>query len=203
ATGLFGAVRWLPLGEMTAPVPGMLLQAIGAAGIFYAMLFGMRRAQWKQLTAYVPIIATGIFAMSLGTGMVNPAIWNKYGADSVLAFVGIVGLGLAIIIASFAWLEKKRGSLSKSKITDGAALWFERWPEAIIRWGQRAGNETLSGFHASWLARWGGFWQTRTWLKMFDAGEYFLQRWVIAATLFLLLGMVSVVLLMMDAMSVL
>ncbi|MEO6423502.1 MAG: proton-conducting transporter membrane subunit, partial [Candidatus Nitrotoga sp.] len=173
ATGLLGAVRWLPLGEITAPIAGMLLQAIGAAGILYTMLFGMRRAQWKQLTAYVAIIATGIFAMGLGTGMVDPAIWNKYGADSVLAFVGTVGLGLAIMIASFAWLEKKRGSPPETRMSDGAEFWFERWQEAVINWGLRAGNDTLSGFHASWLARWGGFWQTRTWLKMFDAGEYF------------------------------
>lgn len=56
------------------------------------------------------------------------------------------------------------------------------------------GIHTLPGLRASWLARWGGLWKTRTWQKVLDAGEYFLQRWTFVVTLFVLLGMMSIVL---------
>jgi hypothetical protein len=101
------------------------------------------------------------------------------------------------------WWEKKRGRPSESNMAEGATLWFERWSEAVIRWGWQTGNDTLSGLRASLLARWAGLWQTRIWQAVFDTAEYFLQRWAFAVTLFLLLGMVFVVLLLLDTISVL
>nr|WP_269750468.1 proton-conducting transporter membrane subunit [Neptunomonas qingdaonensis] len=198
-TGLFGAVRWLPLGELSAPIAGTLLQALGVAGILYALLFKVMRAQWKQLPAHTAIIAVGMFAMGLGTGLLDPAVWNQYG-HLVPVFVAAVGLALAIMIAAFVWLEKREVFPSES---DREALWLERWAKDIIRWGRRAGGDTLPELCALWLARWDSFWQAFTWQELFDAGEYLLQRWELAITLFLLLGMVSVALLWLDATSVL
>jgi len=83
------------------------------------------------------------------------------------------------------------------------ALWFERWVKAIARWGRRTGIDALPRLRASWLARWSGLWQRRAWQSVFDAGERSLRRWAFAVTLFLLLGMASVVLLLLDAVSVL
>ncbi len=203
ATGLLGMVRWIPLGVIAEPTLGTLLLGSGAAGIFYALLFGLMRAQWKQAPLYVAILATGVFAMGLGIGMVDPAIWNQYGGDSAPVFVAAVGLGFAIIIAGLAWLERKKGSPSDSSVADGTVPWFEYWPQAIIRWGRRTGFDTLPGLRESWLARWGGLLQTGRWQKVFDAGEYFIQRWAFAVTLSLLLGMLSVVLLLLDVISVL
>ena len=202
ATGLFGAVRCLPLGEISAPIPGMVLQAMGAAGMVYTILIALRQGQWQQRPVYVAILATGIFTLGLGTGLVDPVLWKLYG-DWAPVFIVVVGLGLAIMIASCVWWEKKRGHPSESNTAEGAALWFEPWLAAVIRWGWRMGNETLPGLRAACLARCDGLWQIRHWEKIVAAGEYFLQRWVYAVTLFLLLGMVFVVVLLLDAMSVL
>lgn len=201
-TGLFGAVRWLPLGELTAPVAGTLLQAFGAAGTLYALLFAVMRAQWKQLPAYTAIIAMSIFIMGLGTGLLDPAVWNQYG-HLVPVFVAAVGLVLAVMIAAFVWLEKRGIFPSESGRENREAVWLERWAKAIIRLGRRTGGDTLPELRASWFARWDSFRQACTWQQLFDAGEYFLQRWEFAITLFLLLGMVSVALLWLDATSVL
>lgn len=200
ATGLFGAVRWLPLGEITAPIPGMLLQAVGAVGILYATLFGLMRAQWIQLPAYVAIIATGMFAMGLGAGLRDPSVWNQYG-DSAPVFVVLVGLGLAIMVVGLAWLEASGRIPSGFRKTAGAALWLERWVAAVVRWGCWLGISILPGLRALWLVKWGRLWKTSVWQRAFNAGEHFLQRWVFAITLFLLLGMTFVVLLLLDAMS--
>lgn len=201
ATGLLGAVRWLPLGEVTAPIPGILLQTIGVVTILYVILFGFIRAQLKQLPAYVAIIVTGSFVTGLGVGLSDPALWNKYG-DSAPIFIFTVGLGLAIMIISFEW-SKTKGERYESKKADLTAQKMERWVEAFIRWGRRSGIETLPGLRASWLTRWNGLWQKRIWQRAFDAGEYFLQRWPFAITLFLLLVIVTVVLLLLDATAVL
>ncbi|ABV36010.1 formate hydrogenlyase subunit 3/multisubunit Na+/H+ antiporter MnhD subunit-like protein [Shewanella sediminis HAW-EB3] len=201
ATGLLGIVRWLPLGEMAAPMPGILLQAVGAVTILYVILFGFMRAQRKQLPAYVAIIVTGSFVMGLGAGLSDPALWNRYG-DLAPIFIFTVGLGLAIMIVSFE-CYKAKGKVSGSKRADRTALEMEHWFKAFIRWGRRTGTDTLPKFRASWLARWDELWQKRVWQRAFDAGEYFLQRWSIAVTLFLLLVIVTVVLLLLDARSVL
>lgn len=203
ATGLLGMVRWIPLGAIVAPMLGTLLLGIGAAGIFYALLFGLMRAQWKQLPLYVVILATGVFAMGLGIGMVDPAIWNQYGDDSAPVFVTAVGLGFAVIIAGLAWVERKNGSPSELTAVAGTVAWFEYWPQAVIRWAGRTGFNTLPGLRAAWLAKWARLLQTDRWQKVFDAGEYFIQHWPFAVTLSLLLGMLSVVLLLLDVMSVL
>jgi len=197
ATGLLGAVRWLPLGEMAAPLPGILLLAVGAVTILYVMLFGFVQAQRKQLPAYIAIIVTGSFVMGLGAGLSDPALWNRYG-DSAPIFIFTVGLGLAIMIVSFE-LSVVKGEASGSKRTDWTALKVERWFEAFVDWGRRTGVGTLPGLRDSWLARWDRLWKKCVWQKAFDAGEYFLQRWSFAVTLFLLLVIVTVVLLLLDA----
>jgi len=195
ATGLLGALRWMPLGVISAPVPGALLQAIGTATILYAVLFGLIRVQRKLLPAYVAIVATGGFVMGLGTGLIYPAVWNQYGSWAPV-FVALVGIGLAIMIASFVWLEKMGFSSSVSNNVSGVVLWIERWPKATIIWKRLSGIDYVPKLLAAWIARWGELWQSHAWHRAFDVGEYLLQRWAFALTLFLLLGMVSVVLLL-------
>lgn len=202
ATGILGVMRWLPLGEITAPIMGTLLQTMGAAAVLYEVLFGLVWARRNMLSASVAIIAMGVFVMGLGAGMVDPAAWNQY-RDLVPVFVVAVGLGLGleILVSGSVWLEKRSFFSTGSGKVDGAAPWFVRWSESIIRWGLRIGIDYLPGLYTSLLARLGGLWQSHTWQRACDAGEYYLQRWTLAITLFLLLGMVVVVLLLLGTIS--
>jgi len=176
---------------------GAVLLAIGAATILYAMR-SVLWVQWKQRLVCVVFIATGSFVMGLGAGLLEPALWNQYG-DSAHVFVATVGWGLALMTTGIEW-SKAGGEASGSRKENRMELAVERWSDAFIRWGRRTGNETLPRLRASWFVRWGGLWQKRGWQNAFDAGEYFLQRWPIAVTLFLLLVIVTLVLLLLDAM---
>lgn len=197
ATGLLCGLRWLPLGELAAPMAGAVLLAIGFATIFYAML-SVLRVQWKQRLICVFFIATGSFVIGLGTGLIKPALWNQYG-DSAHVFIASLGWGLALMTAGLEWF-KDEGETSGSSNEYLTELTVERWFDAFIRWGGRMGNETLPELRSSWFARCKGLWQKRGWQNAFDTGEYFLQRWSIATTLFILLVIVTLVLLLLDAM---
>tara|TARA_R110000851_G_scaffold91704_2_gene200167 strand:+ start:26409 stop:27710 length:1302 start_codon:yes stop_codon:yes gene_type:complete len=197
ATGLLCGLRWLPLGELAAPMAGAVLIAIGFATILYAML-SVLWVQWKQRLICVFFISTGGVVIGLGMGLIEPALWNQYG-DSAHVIVASLGWGLALMTAGLEWF-KDRGETSASSNENLTELTVERWFDAFIRWGRWMGNETLPELRVSWFARWKRFWQKRGWQNAFDTGEYFLQRWSIATTLLLLLVLVILVLLLLDAM---
>ncbi|MBB1438273.1 formate hydrogenlyase [Shewanella sp. SG41-4] len=197
ATGLLCGLRWLPLGELAAPMAGAVLLAIGFATILYAML-SVLWVQWKQRFICVFFIATGSFVIGLGTGLIKPALWNQY-EDSAHVFVASLGWGLALMTAGLEWL-KNGEETSGSRNENLTKLTAERWFDAFIRWGECMGNDTLPELRDSWFARFKGLWQKRGWQNAFDTGEYFLQRWSIATTLFILLVIVILVLLLLDAM---
>jgi multicomponent K+:H+ antiporter subunit D len=187
ATALLGVMRWLPLGEVTAPRLGTLLQCLGAAAMLYAMLFLFMRVQRKQLSAYATILATGAFATGLGTSLAYPAIWEQYG--SLVPFlVASVGGGLAIVILAVAWSERGQTDAADAGMSVGdRAPWFERWAGVLVRAGQRTGNETLPGLRAASLAKVNRLRQLRGWQGVFDTAERSMQRWAFAIVLFLLL----------------
>lgn len=200
ATGLLGAVHWLPLGEITAPELGTSLQYLGVAAMLYAVLSGVMRAQWKWVPAYATVVATGAFITGLGTGLAEPAVWSQHG-DSALILLASMGLGLVLITAGTLWLEARWFYPSGPEEVGRALPWFERWPQAMVRWGRRAGNHSLPGLRDLLLARVSDFWRTRAWKNAFDAGEHFMRHWAFAVTLLLLLGMLFAVLSLLDAMK--
>jgi len=81
AIGMLGAVRWLPLGEITTPGLGLTIQGLGVAAMLYAVLAGVKRTQLKLLPAYAAIIATGMLAIILGAGQA-PALFPHRGGES-------------------------------------------------------------------------------------------------------------------------
>ena len=191
AIGLLGIVRWLPLGEITSPGLGLIIQLLGVAAILSAVLAGVKqRAQLKLLPAYVAIIATGLFATALGAGVADPAAWNQYGDWSYIVIVSL-GLGIAAVVAAIWWLEASRHiPAALAKQADDSSLWFEHWAGAVVRWGGEMGFETLPRLRASWLALADHLLQIDTWHNALDATEHSLQRWILAVTLLLLLGIV-------------
>ena len=191
AIALLGVVRWLPVGEITSPVSGLIIQGLGVVAMFYAILAGIKRAQLKMLPAYAAIFATGLFSAALGTGLSDHALWNRY-QHSTYFFIISVGMGLAVLTAAIGWLQARYHYFAASaKPADDPGSWFERWPGAVVRWAEQMGFDTLPRLRASCLAKVGRLRQVLVWQKMLDGSERSLQRWTFAITLFLLLGMVA------------
>ena len=190
ATALLGAVRWLPLGEIASPDLGSIIQGLGVAAVLYAILAGLIRAQLKLLPAYVAIIATGLFAITLGAGLLDPAAWHRYG-NLAHYFIVSLGFGLAVLATAIGWWEVKREyPATLAMQPDDSRRWFERGPGAAIRWAGRMGFDTLPRLRASWLAKVSHLRQVRAGQRVLDSGERSLQRWIVAITLFVLLGIV-------------
>lgn len=193
AVGLLGMVRWAPLGEISFPDVGLIVQGLGLAAMLYTMLAGLERAQLKLLPANAAIIATGLFAIALGTGLADPAAWNRYG-NLAHVFIVSLGFGLAGLAAASQRLEARdhRSAALARQVYDSNP-WFERWLGAVVHWAAGMGFDTLPRLRASWLAKVGRLRQVRAWKRTLDGSERLLQRWTFAITLFLLLGMVVVV----------
>lgn len=187
---MLGTVRWLPLGEISSPGMGLIIQAIGVAAMLYAILTGLKKAQLKTLPVHAIILVTGLFFTAIGVGLTDPAAWNRYG-DWVLYFIASLGFGMAVLIVASGWLQARQ-HYSASQVED-SNLWFERWSGIIVAWVGKAGFDTLPRWRARWLVK-----VRRLWLficalqSMLDASERTLLRWTFAITLFLLLGIVVV-----------
>ncbi|MBA1445233.1 MAG: hypothetical protein M3H12_07470 [Chromatiales bacterium] len=192
AMALFGMVRWLPLGEITSPKLGLIIQSIGVAAMLYAILTGLIRAQLKLLPAYAAIITTGLFVTALGAGLADPAAWAEYKSLAHFYIVSL-GFGLAVLAATIGWLQARHEyPATPAMQTDDSIPWFERWPGTVVRWGAKIGLDILPGLRSSWLAKVGCLRQICARQRTLDNIERSLQRWTFASTLLLLLAMVSV-----------
>ncbi len=189
AVGLLTAMRWLPLGEVTRPDLALLVQGMGIAAMLYASVAGVVRAQPKTVTAYVVVAATGLFTFVLGTGLADPAAWSRH-EKWVYILVVFLGIGPALLVVTGRWLEDHRhASCTIDNLPDTR---LERCFRAALYWGTRTGTDTLPRLRAACLARASRLWQPRSWHRFLDGSERFLQRWAVAITLFLLLGVAVV-----------
>ena len=195
AIALLGVVRWLPLGEITLPVVGMIFQTVGAVAIVYAVITWLMQRELKTLPAYVTIFATGLFTIAVGTGLDNPAIWQQY-AERVIYFIALMAVAVALLTSVIGWREARKPSVdSLLKELETTSFWFERWSAIIIRWASVMGLETLPRLRASCLAAIESYLQIEFWKKAMQAGALVLQRWSVAVILFLLVSMMTVFLL--------
>jgi len=176
----------------------LIIQAIGVAAMLYAAIFyvtgtGLKNAQLKTLPVFAIILVTGLFFTAIGTGLSDPAAWNRYG-NWVLYFIASLGFGMAVLITVSGWLQAKpHYPATPGKQVEDSSLWFERWPGIIVAWAGEAGFDTLPRWRAWWLAKVDRLWLLICALQsVLDASERTLQRWVFAITLFLLLGIAVV-----------
>lgn len=192
AMGLFGTLRWLPLGEIHSPDLGLIIKSMGAAAMLYAVLFAMLQAQLKTLPAYIVVFFTGLYAIALGTGLTDPAVWRQY---EYLAhfFIILMVISLSVLVAIIAWLETKyHYPVVHEKQTDKLHRYLEHFNGTVVNWFTAMRTETLSRMLTAWLAKAEQLKQAYVWKKTLDSSERFLQSWTIAVTLFLFLGIVVV-----------
>lgn len=189
ASGILGTIRWLPLGEITSPELGLIVQILGIAAIIYAFLSGLIRAQVKMLPVYILIIISGFYVTFLGIALSNPAVWTQY-KDLVYGFIVTLGIGFAVLVMVTYRLESKYGyRITPEKQSNYLSQVFKSpWLIKIrqlisrIKFEQLYQKITIMDFLR----------QKQLWLKMLDYSAYSLQRWSIAIILFLLLGIAIV-----------
>ncbi len=192
---MLGTLRWLPLGEISSPVLGLMIQVIGVAAMFYAAIFyvtgtGLKKAQLRTLPVHAIILVTGLFFTAIGAGLADPAAWNRYG-NWALYFITSLGFGMVVLIAASGWLQARQHYPASQ--AEDSNMWFERWSGIIVAWGGKAGFDTLPRWRAWWLVKVNSLWLLICTLQsVLDASERTLQRWTLAITLFLLLGIAVV-----------
>jgi len=184
ATGLLGIIRWIPFGDIVAPVLGILLQGIGVGAMLFALIFALRQVQPGQIFAYAIIMVTGSIVAVMGISLADPVFWEQYGRWLPLG-VTFIGWGLTAVIISPAWMRWRHTPADGNE----ELQWYERWPQAVLRQGGQAGYETLPGLYASWSGKWRNFRFNQVWQRVLDVVERGLRLWTSAIVLFLLLAM--------------
>ena len=193
AMALLGTLRWLPLGEISVPGLGLLIQGMGGVAIMYTVLAVLMRRQHNHPAAYVTLTATGLFVIALGAIFTEPALWDLYASPMLYAIV-LLGIGLALLTIAIRWLEAEEPN-EKSLAT---VLLFGCWPEIVICWGRHMGFEVLPRLRNAFLAYVQSLWQVNFWQKTLQTGEHYLQRWSLAVTILLLIGITVVILLIIE-----
>ncbi|MCU7799409.1 MAG: formate hydrogenlyase [gamma proteobacterium symbiont of Lucinoma myriamae] len=189
AIGLLGMARWLPLGEIISPNLGMFMQSLGVIALFYTILSGLIRAQLRMLPAYISTIATGIFAIAMGAGLSDTAVWNQY-ENMFYIFIASFAIVFAVLVMATRWWESKYACrITPVKQSDYLSLWFKQyWPAAINHVKSQA---MFDGWYRL-CAKLDFLWQKCLWNRILKYSEHTLQHWTIAITLFLLLGIIIV-----------
>ena len=98
AMAWLGAVRWLPLGEQSFYLSGIIVLLIGLSGVLYAALRLYTHRAVTMLPAWAGIAVSGLLFIVLGAGLVEPALWQAY---EHLVYPSIALSGIALAIAGF------------------------------------------------------------------------------------------------------
>jgi len=185
AIGLLGMLRWLPLGEITSPESGLLMQSFGIAAVLYAVISGLIQRQLRLLPVNAIIFATGFYTGILGTGLADPALWKQYG-HWVSYFIACFAVGYALLTIIISRLGTQCDhSAAMIKPLDNLSHRLQHH-YALMRsyWNK---NRIFSA-----AARQNYRAYSPIWKKILDNGEHILQRWNIAITVFLLLGIMVI-----------
>ncbi len=192
STGLLGLIRWLPLGDTAWVGAGWLISGLGMAAILHALLIkALRRQQLSTLTT-VTLCTTGMVTLATGACLTTPEIWTHY---SHLApyFIMMPGITAATLQLLPGWTNvRHRETVYHTMPADESEPWWEKLARTALRRGAQMGKTTLPHWRDAWLARATNFWHADRWRNLLDRGERSLQRWPLAMTLFLILGMLLV-----------
>lgn len=189
---LLGMVRWLPLGEITLPELGFVVQGIGVVAVCYTILLvilnRLKKMPIQMLSVYSVMLATGLFTIAIGTGLTDAAAWNRFG-NWLYYFIAALGLALAVLLTVTGWIHNYAAAVIAR--VDDPSRWFERWPAAAVSWLAHTGFHTLPYWCNWWLTKIQHLGlQVYSRQKQLGIYEGKLQNWSVAIILFLLLAIV-------------
>jgi formate hydrogenlyase subunit 3/multisubunit Na+/H+ antiporter MnhD subunit len=73
--GLYGWLRFLPLGQVEVPLWSGIYVAAGACAIFYGVAVGLTQSKARSLLAYSSISQMGVMMLGIGAGLAHPGNW--------------------------------------------------------------------------------------------------------------------------------
>lgn len=192
AIALLGILRWLPLGYITLPLAGRVVQFSGVAAVLFSLLYVLIRREPKTLPAQLTLLATGLFTVMLGIGLNKPDLWQQYG-HLAYSYIVFLSLGLALLTVVIAWRQGGKQLADKSmNPTEARVMLIERGSETVVRRIRTLGMETLPRLRASSRATAQYYLHVPVWKKALKNTELILQRWSFAITLLVLLGIIFV-----------
>lgn len=192
AIALLGLVRWLPLGDITLPLIGKIIQFSGVAAILFSLLYALILRELKTLPAQLAILATGLFTVALGVGLRKPDLWQQFG-HLIYFYIVLMSLGLALLAAFIAWRESRQRAVDKTlKPTEARVMLIEQVSEMVVRRIRILGMETLPRLRATSRATAQYYMYIPVWKKAMQNAEFILRRWSLAITLLVLLGIIFV-----------
>ncbi len=184
ATGLFGLLRWLPLGILDASLAGGLLLATGAGVAVYVLWQGVSQSRRRKLgTLVVSLTAAGV-TMVIGAGLMLPTLWPEVGTG--LPLLAGIGTGGLVLIGALG-LGKEDAVSPK-----GSAVPFSH--SVVFRRIKRVATHSLPRLRAAWFGYWREIWLRHRWPQRLEGGERYLRQWRLAITLLLLLAVAMVAL---------
>jgi len=185
AMALFGAVRYLPLGQQNFDVLGLTLTIFGVTIMLYAVFRLFTGKHPKRLPGWSSVAITGLFVTTLGAGLSDPVLWRAY-EHFVYPFIATTGILLAVlIIATLQSQMTEDSSVSVFKHANSFNLWIKPWISMLQRWSMDSLLLAQSVRHSSWDI------PQKQYQRISDrkpSGRFF-NGWPAKITLFVLLGL--------------
>lgn len=185
ATGLFGALRWLPLGLSASRGLGLVILIIGITAIVYAVVRLVFRSTLRILPGWSTVAATGLFIAALGVGLIQPAVWLQY---AYLQYPLLAGMGILLAVITII-VDRSQDRHSDHDLAMGRAESLSREVAqkggVMLRWSQNR----LQQIRCFWLA---------LWLKTVQQASHSIDRlrtvnvvsqWTASITMFVLIGL--------------
>jgi hypothetical protein len=128
-----------------------------------------------------------LLAATVATGLLA-AVWSDDPMGVVVDVWWPIVLG--VLIGGSVWWMAAKGRVPVIPTIPPGDSWLiiERWFSRVDHWVMSVGHQVLPRWRAAGLAVAGHLLQVCAWQKALEAGERSLQRWSIAVTLLLLLG---------------
>jgi len=73
--GLYGWMRFLPLGQVEIPLWSAIYVGAGTLAVFYGITVGLSQREARPLLAYSSISQTGVMMLGIGAGLAFPDNW--------------------------------------------------------------------------------------------------------------------------------
>lgn len=192
AISLLGIIRWLPLGEVTMPVAGNIIQVVGVIAVIYAVFRLFLRTRVRCIPAYITIMLTGLFNILLGTVLNDPDLWSEYTSlgDSYIVILVVAVTLITMFIHRYADIDISVAD--QQTRSERLYLWFEYRLREIIRRIRSLALETLPRICESCQSATALLLYIASWNRVLRAGEHVLLSWSTAIILLLLLAITVV-----------
>lgn len=149
--GLFGALRWLPLGFSASTGPGLVILVMGIMAMLFGLVRLFSRFSSRMLPGWGTVVLGGLFLVAVGAGLMQPDVWSQY---TYLQYPLIAGMALLLaVLILFVGDSRERHAEHDLAIERIEALGREagRWGNLLLQWSQNRVQQIRSLGLALWL----------------------------------------------------